>query len=99
MSCRRGQLQESTGSDVGTLLVSHELRQPASPDATHPSQEHNERGHSHGWRSRRGQGTHQGSRRRPDGDKDLQNEGKADKAGGKVKDAVDSVKDKLTGKD
>ena len=33
------------------------------------------------------------------GDKDLENEGKADKAGGTVKDAVDSVKDKLTGKD
>ena len=33
------------------------------------------------------------------GDDDLKNEGKADKVGGKVKDAVDSVKDKLTGKD
>ena len=33
------------------------------------------------------------------GDADLKNEGKADKVGGKVKDAVDSVKDKLTGKD
>ena len=30
---------------------------------------------------------------------DLKTEGKADKIGGKVKDAVDSVKDKLTGKD
>lgn len=33
------------------------------------------------------------------GDKDLKNEGKADKVGGKVKGAVDDVKDKLTGKD
>jgi uncharacterized protein YjbJ (UPF0337 family) len=33
------------------------------------------------------------------GDDDLKNEGKADKIGGKVKDAVDTVKDKLTGKD
>ncbi len=33
------------------------------------------------------------------GDKDLKKEGKADKVGGKVKGAVDSVKDKLTGKD
>jgi uncharacterized protein YjbJ (UPF0337 family) len=33
------------------------------------------------------------------GDDDLKNEGKADKVGGKVKDAVDSVKDKLTGND
>lgn len=33
------------------------------------------------------------------GDKDLENEGKADKAGGKVKGAVDSAKDKLTGQD
>jgi len=32
------------------------------------------------------------------GNEDLKNEGKADKAGGKVKDAVDTVKDKLTGK-
>ena len=32
-------------------------------------------------------------------DKDLKREGKADEIGGKVKDAVDSVKDKLTGKD
>ena len=31
------------------------------------------------------------------GDDDLKNEGKADKVGGKIKDAVDSVKDKLTG--
>ena len=30
---------------------------------------------------------------------ELKREGKADKAGGKVKDAVDTVKDKLTGKD
>jgi len=29
----------------------------------------------------------------------LKNEGKADQVGGKIKDAVDSVKDKLTGKD
>ena len=33
------------------------------------------------------------------GDRDLKNEGKADKVGGKIKDAVDNVKDKLTGKD
>ena len=33
------------------------------------------------------------------GDKDLQREGKIDQASGKVKDAVDDVKDKLTGKD
>ena len=32
-------------------------------------------------------------------DKDLKREGKADEIGGKVKDAVDSVKDTLTGKD
>lgn len=32
------------------------------------------------------------------GDDDLKNEGKADQATGKVKDAADSVKDKLTGK-
>ena len=32
-------------------------------------------------------------------DDELKREGKADKAGGKVKDAVDTVKDKLTGKD
>ncbi|MCD9624492.1 CsbD family protein [Rhabdothermincola salaria] len=31
-------------------------------------------------------------------DDDLKREGKADKATGKVKDAVDSVKNKLTGK-
>ena len=31
------------------------------------------------------------------GDDDVKNEGKADKVGGKFKDAVDSVKDKLTG--
>jgi len=30
---------------------------------------------------------------------DLKNEGKADQVGGKIKDAFDSVKDKLTGKD
>lgn len=30
------------------------------------------------------------------GDKDLQREGKADQAGGKVKDAVDKVKDTFT---
>ena len=30
---------------------------------------------------------------------ELKREGKADKAGGKVKDAVDTVKDKVTGKD
>jgi uncharacterized protein YjbJ (UPF0337 family) len=33
------------------------------------------------------------------GDKDLKNEGKADQIGGKIKNAVDDVKDKLTGKD
>jgi uncharacterized protein YjbJ (UPF0337 family) len=33
------------------------------------------------------------------GNDDLKREGKADKAGGKVKDAVDTVKDKITGKD
>jgi uncharacterized protein YjbJ (UPF0337 family) len=33
------------------------------------------------------------------GNDDLKREGKADKIGGKVKDAVDTVKDKLTGKD
>ncbi len=33
------------------------------------------------------------------GNDDLEREGKADKAGGKIKDAVDSVKDKLTGND
>ena len=32
-------------------------------------------------------------------DKDLKNEGKADQAKGKVKDAVDKVADKVTGKD
>jgi len=32
-------------------------------------------------------------------DKDLQREGKTDQAAGKVKGAVDSVKDKLTGND
>ena len=32
------------------------------------------------------------------GDKDLENEGKGDQAAAKVKDVVDSVKDKLTGK-
>ena len=32
------------------------------------------------------------------GNDDLKNEGKADKAGGKVKDVVDTVKDKLTDK-
>ncbi|MFT3851289.1 MAG: CsbD family protein [Ilumatobacteraceae bacterium] len=32
------------------------------------------------------------------GDKDLENEGKIDQLTGKVKDAVDTVKDKLTGK-
>lgn len=31
------------------------------------------------------------------GDKDLKREGKVDQAAGKAKDAVDSVKDKLTG--
>lgn len=33
------------------------------------------------------------------GDKDLQREGKADQASSSVKDAVDNVKDKVTGKD
>ena len=33
------------------------------------------------------------------GNDDLKNEGKADMVGGKIKDTVDSVKDKLTGKD
>jgi len=33
------------------------------------------------------------------GNDDLKREGKADKAGGKIKDAVDTVKDKITGKD
>ena len=33
------------------------------------------------------------------GDKDLKHEGQADQASGKVKEGVDSVKDKLTGKD
>ena len=33
------------------------------------------------------------------GNDDLEREGKADKAGGKIKDAVDTVKDKITGKD
>lgn len=32
-------------------------------------------------------------------DKDLKNEGKVDEMAGKAKDAVESVKDKLTGKD
>lgn len=32
------------------------------------------------------------------GDDSLKNEGKTDQAAGKAKDAVDSVKDKLTGK-
>ena len=32
-------------------------------------------------------------------DKDMKHEGKADEVGGKVKDAVDTVKDKVTGKD
>ena len=32
-------------------------------------------------------------------DDELKREGKADQVGGKVKDAVDTVKDKLTGKD
>ena len=32
-------------------------------------------------------------------DKDLKREGQADEAGGKVKEGVDKVKDKLTGKD
>ena len=33
------------------------------------------------------------------GDKSLKNEGKADRAGGSVKNAVDSVTDKIKGKD
>jgi uncharacterized protein YjbJ (UPF0337 family) len=33
------------------------------------------------------------------GDKDLKREGKVDEIAGKVKDGVDKVKDKLTGKD
>jgi uncharacterized protein YjbJ (UPF0337 family) len=33
------------------------------------------------------------------GNDDLKNEGKADKVGGKIKDAVATVKDKITGKD
>jgi uncharacterized protein YjbJ (UPF0337 family) len=33
------------------------------------------------------------------GDKDMENEGKVDQAKGKVKDAVDKVADKVTGKD
>ena len=33
------------------------------------------------------------------GDKDLQREGKADQTSGKIKGAIDDVKDKLTGKD
>lgn len=33
------------------------------------------------------------------GDKDLQRKGKVDQAAGNIKDAVDTVKDKLTGKD
>ncbi len=33
------------------------------------------------------------------GDKDLQREGKVDQAAGKVKGAVDDVKDKVTGND
>ena len=32
-------------------------------------------------------------------DDELKREGKADQVGGKVKDAVDTVKDKVTGKD
>lgn len=32
-------------------------------------------------------------------DQDLKNEGKADQLTGKLKDAIDTVKDKLTGKD
>jgi uncharacterized protein YjbJ (UPF0337 family) len=32
-------------------------------------------------------------------DKDMKHEGKADEAGGKVKDVVDKVKDKVTGND
>ena len=32
-------------------------------------------------------------------DDELKREGKADQLGGKVKDAVDTVKDKITGKD
>ena len=35
---------------------------------------------------------------KPTGDKDLQREGKADRAGGKVKEAVDKVKDAVPGK-
>lgn len=33
------------------------------------------------------------------GNDDLEREGKADKATGKIKDAVDTVKDKITGND
>ena len=33
------------------------------------------------------------------GDKDLKREGQADQASGKLKEGVDKVKDKLTGKD
>ena len=33
------------------------------------------------------------------GDKDLKREGQADQASGKVKEGVDKIKDKLTGKD
>ncbi len=33
------------------------------------------------------------------GDQDMKNEGKVDRAKGKVKDAVDKVGDKVTGKD
>jgi uncharacterized protein YjbJ (UPF0337 family) len=33
------------------------------------------------------------------GDEELEREGKVDRAAGKVKEAVDKVKDKLTGKD
>lgn len=33
------------------------------------------------------------------GDEELENEGKADQAGGKVKNAVDDVKNKVTGND
>ncbi len=32
-------------------------------------------------------------------DEDLKREGKADRATGKIKDAIDDVKDKITGKD
>ncbi len=32
-------------------------------------------------------------------DKDMQREGKVDKATGKIKDAVDDVRDRVTGKD